>query len=265
LAQAACDEASTYCLTGGQAFEYAAPDTLYSDARRIDLGAGGLACAAAFPHLVPPGGYCEQGSACEAGICNSTGPVPIPVDVCAPYQVTAGAPCTRSDVSCVCTPTTTGSHICMPPPTTTGACMPSDVALCGPLRFCTADGHCAVPGGEGAPCAGLLYELECKPGLYCGPQGTCTKQLALGQACPAPFACKDSLCTGLVLGYAYDQKTPTTLTGLGPALLVQPGVCSAPSTVGAPCQPMLGALGAQGCALLEDHCDATSQVCTQGF
>jgi hypothetical protein len=285
FAQATCDKAASYCLSGVQRFEAGGNGMIpVSDAVPVDTGFAGLACARVLVPTVIAGGPCASGSSCVAGLCNATGSGPFPPDVCAPIYYPQGTSCTPGSMPlpmCECAPTGGGDGICVFGPRAGDQCGYPEEA-CEAYSSCVAGapavpmgapanpplGHCAPPGGPGEACdAGRLYVIDCKPGLYCSPGGTCTARLVEGTLCTTPFACEDGLlCVGLDLRPPAKDPTQYSDPGEGPFTVFSPGTCTRALVAGKACTPPgdpMGTygIGADGCAFFESVCDPVAKQC----
>jgi hypothetical protein len=271
FAQATCDKAASYCLSGQQRYEVAGNGMIpVSDAVKVDTGFAGLACARVLVPTVIAGGPCGGGSSCIAGLCKATGPGPFAQDVCSPLYGPQGTACTPGSPSaaiCECAPTGGGNGICVFGPRAGDACGYPE-GTCEAYSSCLAGGLCAPPGGPGDACSsGRLYVVDCKPGLYCAPSGTCSARLAEGAPCTTPFACQDGLlCVGLDLRVAPKDPTQYPDPVDGPWTVVAPGTCARPLSAGQACTPPgdpMGSygIGADGCAFFESVCDPMAKQC----
>jgi hypothetical protein len=285
--QATCDKAASYCLSGVQRYEADGNGMIpLHDAVPVDTGFGGLACARMLVPAVVAGGPCATGSSCVGGLCMATGPGPFAPAVCSPVYAPQGTLCTPGSspavTPCECAPTGDGGGVCVFGPRPGDQCGYPEES-CEAYSSCLVGappvptgapanppiGHCAPPGGAGEACSGRLYVIDCRPGLYCSPSGTCSARLAAGSPCTTPFACDDGLlCVGLDLGLP-TTKDPTQYISAndGPLTVVTPGTCARPLAVGQACAPPsdpMGTygIGADGCAFFESGCDPTAKQCS---
>ncbi len=284
VAQATCDKAATYCFGGQQSGEAAVGPIAETDAFGPNLSWQGPSCDHALRPLVALGDACNEDFACMGGYCANQAGRP---GICLPF-VPVGMPCSipRECTSGECDPSLAplpdgavngiGFACAEPPPRGPSAACDYPNCTGVPCRSCDLDlycappaqtnvpvgavtGTCLSPGDLGTPCSGWLTELDCKPGLYCGPDGKCSARLAAGASCTAPYACQDGLwCKGLTLA---------AQTKAGPIEATTPGTCVVPAAAGgAACDPSgaypaLNALGSEGCFMFGASCDAATATC----